>query len=98
MLSAANGHEALRRAAPLIENIALVITDVVMPGMNGRDLAGRLRVLRGDLKVLFTSGYNDQDFAQREIQSPGAILLEKPIDAKTLLARIREILDSDAAV
>ena len=85
-------------AAPLIGSIALVITDVVMPGMNGRDLVGRLRVLRGDLKVLFTSGYNDQAFAQREIQSPGAILLEKPIDSKTLLARIREILDTDTAV
>jgi two-component system, cell cycle sensor histidine kinase and response regulator CckA len=96
VLSAASGEEALRRAAPLIANIALVITDVVMPGMNGRDLVERLKVLRGDLKVLFTSGYNDRALVQREIQSPDAALLEKPIDAQVLLGMIRKILDAGA--
>jgi two-component system, cell cycle sensor histidine kinase and response regulator CckA len=96
VLSAASGEEALQRAVPFIGSLGLVITDVVMPGMNGRDLVVRLREMRADLKCLFTSGYTDQAFAQREFQIPGAILLEKPIDSKTLLATVREILDAAA--
>ena len=94
VLCAPNGVEALRAAAPVIDRIALVIADVVMPLMNGRELVDRLRSLRHDLKFVFTSGYTRDIVARHDILESGTSLIEKPIDAVSLLAKIREILDS----
>jgi len=94
VLSAANGEEALRIAAPVLGSVALVITDVVMPKMNGRELAERLRAMRGDLKFVYTSGYTNDAGAHQDIMRSGAILIEKPIDSEVLLGRIREVLDA----
>ncbi len=92
--SACNGEDALRIAPPHLDRIALVIADVVMPVMNGRELMDRLRRLRPDLKFVFTSGYTRDIVDQHAISESGAPLIEKPIDPASFLARIRQILDS----
>jgi PAS domain S-box-containing protein len=94
VLSASNGEEALRIARPTIGSIALVITDVVMPKMNGRELVERLKEMKGDLKFVYTSGYTNDTIAQHDILSSGAVLIEKPIDSEILLGKIREMLDA----
>jgi CheY-like chemotaxis protein len=73
--------------------IDLMITDVVMPGMNGRELSNRARHLRPKLKVLFMSGYSrnavvHQGKVDRDVQ-----LIQKPISMNDLAARIRDMLD-----
>jgi PAS domain S-box-containing protein len=71
----------------------LVISDVVMPGMSGRDLAKLIRAERPSTKILFTSGYMEDAIAQSGVIERGSDLLEKPFTATALLRRVREILD-----
>ena len=83
-----------------------MLTDVVMPGMNGRELARRLRAARPALKVLFMSGYLDNRDARAdgprsgsgapEIEGPRFPFLQKPITPELLAVRVREVLDDDA--
>lgn len=69
----------------------LLVTDVVMPGMNGRELHQALRVLRPDLKVLFISGYTDQILSESEDATQG--FLQKPFSMDALARKVRELLD-----
>ena len=86
--SAEAGLEILDR-----EDIALVISDQVMPGMSGRDLAQQLVSLRPDMKVLYTSAYTD-DLGVTEGLSPSqADFLPKPFTAGALAGRVRRLLD-----
>jgi len=94
VLAAANGVEALRVAPPVLEQIALVISDVVMPVMNGRELLERLRGMRPNLKFIFTSGYTKDIVDQHEILGVAAPLIEKPLDPASFLASVRKVLDS----
>ncbi|AJD46112.1 sensor histidine kinase FixL-like protein (plasmid) [Rhizobium gallicum bv. gallicum R602sp] len=73
--------------------IALLFTDIVMPGgMTGDELAKEARVMRSDLKILFTSGYAEPGLGGREFATPGS-WLRKPYTAKDLAVRVRELLD-----
>jgi PAS domain S-box-containing protein len=91
---AANGEEALRIAQEHAEErIHLLVTDVVMPQIGGKDLAERLRVLRPDLKVLFTSGYADDAVIRHGVLAPGMNFLQKPFSLRSLAQRVRETLD-----
>ena len=72
----------------------LLITDVVMPKMSGRELVESLRAMKGDLKFMYTSGYTNDTIVQHDILRSGTVLVEKPIDSEILLGRIREVLDS----
>jgi two-component system, cell cycle sensor histidine kinase and response regulator CckA len=94
VLSASNGAEAMQVATPVIDRIALVIADVVMPIMNGRQLVDRLRSLRPDVKFVFTSGYTRDIVDQHDLGEAAAPLIEKPIDSASFLARVRQILDT----
>jgi two-component system, cell cycle sensor histidine kinase and response regulator CckA len=94
VLSAANGMEALRRArehkgAP----IRLVITDVIMPLMDGKVMADKLTADYPEVKVLFTSGYTDDAIAHHGVLDAGVELLTKPYTTAALAARVRDILD-----
>ncbi|MEZ5290928.1 MAG: PAS domain-containing protein [Vicinamibacterales bacterium] len=90
---AADGPEkALRLAAEAPGPIHLLITDVVMPGMNGRELARRLRGAAPDLRVLFVSGYADTEVADDRVPARDGFLL-KPFTLGGLASRIREVLD-----
>jgi DNA-binding NtrC family response regulator len=73
--------------------ISLVLTDVVMPGQSGRELAEQVADLVPDIQVLFTSGYTDSDIAGRGLLEPGAAFLEKPFTTDTLVRAVRERLE-----
>jgi two-component system cell cycle sensor histidine kinase/response regulator CckA len=94
VLSAPNGEAALEIAARHSGVFDLLLTDVVMPGMNGRALAEQLCRLRPGLKVLFMSGYTDSFIAGHGVLQQGTNLLHKPFTEEILIRRVRETLDS----
>jgi two-component system, cell cycle sensor histidine kinase and response regulator CckA len=73
---------------------ALVVTDVVMPGLGGRELVGRLKVMSPNLRVLFVSGYTEEGVRKQGVLQPGTEFLEKPFTPEKLLRKIRDILDA----
>ena len=93
VLEAANGVEALKIAGDHPEQIHLLLTDVVMPQMGGRELAERLQPLRPGLRVLYNSGYTDNAVIHQAILEPDGAFLQKPFSSETLLLKIREMLD-----
>jgi two-component system cell cycle sensor histidine kinase/response regulator CckA len=93
VLNASNGNEALEIAQNYSGIISLLITDVVMPGMNGRQLAERLLQIRPSIKVLFTSGYTENAIAHHGIIEKGLSFIGKPYSARDLSQKIRQMLD-----
>ena len=94
VLEAANGEEALVIAQEHTEEIIhLLLTDVVMPRMGGKELADQLKILLPDLKVLYTSGYTDDAIVHHGVLNPGIHFLQKPFSPKTLSHKVREVLD-----
>jgi CheY-like chemotaxis protein len=91
MLSA-NGEEALAAVFAHDGPIALVIADIVMPRMSGRELIERLRVLRPETKALYMSGYAKATIARHGLTDPGVPLLEKPFTPDTVLTAVRKVL------
>ena len=81
-------------AAGHVEPLHLLLTDVVMPGMNGRELAARLAERRSGLRVLFTSGYGEEVIARHGVLEPGVLLLQKPYALARLASRVREALQA----
>jgi two-component system, cell cycle sensor histidine kinase and response regulator CckA len=94
VLEAASGDMALQVARSQIGPIHLVLTDVVMPGMSGRELWDRLRVLRPDARVLFMSGYTDDAIARHGVLELGIAFLQKPFTPFGLAQKVRELLDA----
>ncbi len=95
VLEAANGEEALRVAqAQTGLAIQLLLTDVVMPHIGGRDVAARLQALHPTLRVVFASGYTDDVVVHRGILDPGVAFLQKPYAPAALARKVREVLDS----
>jgi PAS domain S-box-containing protein len=92
VLVADNGEEALRVAGSYAGAIDLMISDVIMPRMGGRELADRISVVRPGLRILFVSGYAHEDGAAAGLQSGGAEYLQKPFTPSVLLGRVRELL------
>jgi two-component system cell cycle sensor histidine kinase/response regulator CckA len=96
ILAAANGQEALRLAALHTGKIHLLLTDVVMPGMNGRALAEHLLPKRPEMRVLYISGYTDSFIAGHGVLEPGTHLLHKPFTEEALVSKVREVLGFQA--
>lgn len=94
LLVAADPAEALQLAEQHPEPIALLLTDVVMPGMSGKELAKRLTALRPTLKCLFMSGYTASVIAHHGVLEEGVNFIQKPIAMHDLALRIRAILDA----
>jgi CheY-like chemotaxis protein len=94
MLSAANGQEALKLASEYPDKIDLLLSDVVMEGLPGPELAQKLVQSRPELKVVFISGFADNSIAPDGILKPGTVLIQKPFTVRVLSAKLREILDS----
>ena len=92
VLEASNGVEALRVAEEHKGKIDLLVTDIVMPKMGGRELADKLGQTRGDMRILFMSGYSDSEIF-RDGLPEGAHFLAKPFTIQALSRKIREILD-----
>jgi DNA-binding response OmpR family regulator len=94
VLSAASGEDALEVAARHGGTFDLLLTDVVMPGMNGRVLAEQLLPRQPGMKVLYMSGYTDSFIAGHGVLDPGGTqLLHKPFTEEVLIHKVREVLD-----
>ncbi len=97
VIEAANGQEALGRIQDPGTHVDLVLTDVVMPEMGGRELGEQLGRLRPALPVLYLTGYAEETTPREEAPPPGAVCLRKPFRPQELTAKIREALDKAAA-
>jgi two-component system, cell cycle sensor histidine kinase and response regulator CckA len=95
VITAGSGEEALEAAAAFDGGIDALVTDVVMPGMRGPDLAARLRSARPELRVVFVTGYGNHPFEQ-ELR-PGDTLLTKPFGMEALLSALGEVLPRGGA-
>ena len=93
VLVAESGAEALMLVEQHVEPIHLVVTDVVMPGMNGREVVDRLRARRPDVKALYLSGYTDEAIVHHGIIESGIPFLQKPFTLEALGRKVREVLD-----
>ena len=95
VLDAVNGSEALRLSQNCAERIDLLLTDLMLPGMSGREVAQHLRAVRPDLKVLFITGYS-----QSHGTEPGGeplVLFRKPFTGSALARKVRSVLDGETA-
>ena len=92
VIACANAAEALQVVEALSEPVDLLLTDVVMPGMNGRELAARIAERQPGLRVLFTSGYGEEVIARHGVLETGVLLLQKPFALSRLASLVREAL------
>lgn len=92
VLEAVDVEEALQIAKTFADPIHLLLTDVIMPGMSGRQLASQILTARPEIKVVYMSGYNDDMLVHHEVLEPGVTLLQKPFDKVQLARKIRSIL------
>jgi DNA-binding NtrC family response regulator len=95
VLVARNGVEALEISGKHRGTIHLMVTDVVMPHMNGRDLAERMRQMRPEIKVIYMSGYTDNLVLQGGMVEEGSDFIQKPFTADTLARRVRAALQQN---
>jgi two-component system cell cycle sensor histidine kinase/response regulator CckA len=95
VIQAEDGRSALELAKKHAGQIHLLMTDVVMPGISGRELAERVKAIRPDIKVLYMSGYTDQAVVHHGILESDAVLLQKPFTLPTLSSKLREILTAE---
>jgi two-component system cell cycle sensor histidine kinase/response regulator CckA len=93
VLTAGDGVEALRVAQAHEGPIHLLLTDVIMPRMSGKELADRLRSGRPEMRVLFTSGYSDDAIAHHGVLDVGVHFLSKPFELEALARKVRDVLD-----
>jgi hypothetical protein len=92
VLEAAGGREALLLAKSCPGSIHLILTDVVMPQMTGRELADWLKESRPEIRVLYMTGYAPEVISNRDLLGPGEWYIAKPFSLEALLAKVREIL------
>jgi CheY-like chemotaxis protein len=95
VLEAKDGTEALQISKRYKDPIHLLLTDVIMPGMNGRELAQGLASSHPDMKVLYMSGYTENAVVHDGVLDSGMALLQKPFTRDQLAKRVRELLDGD---
>ena len=96
VLAAADGPEALEVAERHTGTIHILVTDVVMPGMSGREVGRRLAAGRPGMRVLYVSGYADDLIVSHGVLEPGLSFLQKPFTPEALARRVREVLDAPA--
>jgi PAS domain S-box-containing protein len=92
VFEATNGNEALAFVNQHPDEIHLLLTDVILPGMNGKELSERLRRLRPNIKVLFTSGHTAEVVGRRGVTERDLAYLPKPVSPETLVAKVRDVL------
>jgi two-component system cell cycle sensor histidine kinase/response regulator CckA len=93
VLEAADGPSALHLERECKMGVDLLVTDVVMPGIDGCALAERLTAIRPELKVLYLSGYTEHALSDRHPMEPGKAFLQKPFSPRVLALKVRELLD-----
>lgn len=92
VIAAADGHEAILLANAFSARIDLILTDMVLPGLSGCEIVARLRSKRPDIRVLYMSGYADDEICRRGLPNESVRLLEKPFTAIQLLNAVRASL------
>ena len=92
LLSAASGQEALKVSAEYPGKIDLLLSDVVMEGLPGPELAEKLLQNRPEMKVIFISGFADGYLSPNGVLRPGTVLVQKPFTIRVLSAKLREVL------
>jgi PAS domain S-box-containing protein len=97
VLEAENGESGLRMAESFKKHIDILITDVVMPGIGGRELARKLLLLRPAISVLYLSGYTEDAVVTRGALGPRTAFLQKPFTLQNLAKKVREVLHSKSA-
>ena len=93
LLEARNGVEAMELCAKHVGPLDLLLTDVVMPEMSGRELSERIKAIRPGVKVLFMSGYTEDAILHHRVLVPGIELLQKPLTPHSLVRKVRSVLD-----
>ena len=93
VLAAENGKEAIKIAERQDRPIHLLLTDVVMPGMSGRELASNLVAKHPDMRVLYMSGYTSDSIVHHGVLEPEISFIEKPFSQEALTHKLREVLD-----
>ena len=96
VLVAATGPDAERVAGQHAGPIHLLLTDVVLPGLDGRQVAERLTAARPGIRVLYLSGYTDDAIVRHGVLEPGVAFLQKPFSPAVLGRKVRDVLDSPA--
>jgi CheY-like chemotaxis protein len=97
LLEARHGAEALQMSREFPGTIDLLVTDMVMPHMSGRELAHHVSPERPGMKILYMSGYTEEAIARDGVLDPGTAFLEKPFTPDSLARKIRELLDQKGA-
>lgn len=95
VLTATTPHEAIQLAQDFQDRIDLLITDVVMPEMNGKELFHTLKIIRPELKVLYISGYTVNIIAYHGVLKDGIIFLQKPFSRSELAVKVRQVIELD---
>jgi two-component system cell cycle sensor histidine kinase/response regulator CckA len=94
VIDAANGEAAVALCSTHEGAIDLLITDVVMPGIGGREVAERLQALRPQLRAIYMSGYTDDAVVLHGVQAEDMAFLQKPFSALALATKVRQVLDA----
>jgi signal transduction histidine kinase/CheY-like chemotaxis protein len=98
VIEARNGEEALQIGRTQLGRISLLVTDLVMPLMGGRELAAKLTASRAELKVIFTSGYPADTLGPQAVLEPGTHFIQKPFTPMLLGQTVRDVLDAHGVV
>jgi CheY-like chemotaxis protein len=93
VLLASDGQEAVEIATRTASPIHLLLTDVVLPRLSGRAAADRIRGIHPRIKILYMSGYTDDQVTRHGVLEPGIVLLQKPFTPADLIRRVGEVLD-----
>jgi hypothetical protein len=94
VVAAASGHEALAVLATQLEHIDVLLTDVIMPRMQGKEFADKVLVIQPAARVIFMSGYTQGLLGAQGVLEPGTHLIEKPFSEATLLTKLQEVLSA----
>ena len=97
-MEAKDGNEALLLCKGRKEPIHLILTDVVMPGMSGRQLVDQLRQVYQDIKSLYMSGYTDNAIVHHGVLKKGMNFIQKPFTIDELVNKVRKVLDKSSGV
>jgi CheY-like chemotaxis protein len=96
IIEASSPGEALKKADAHGGPLHLLLTDVILPGMSGRDLASGLETLRPEMRLVYMSGYTDEAIGHHGVLEEGTHFLQKPFTADALLRKLRDVLDEKA--
>jgi CheY-like chemotaxis protein len=94
VLTAADGRQAIAMSREFSGPLHLLLTDVVMPGLGGREIANEVMAIRPNIRVLFMSGYTESAISHRGVLDPGVDYLQKPFTPEALTEKVRDVLDA----